>query len=89
MAWQDTREVFWRTLLTKRQLQEVLNNLAMDGGDVPIKGGGRVIAFPDGDTVARIEWVSKKSEYGDRLYSYELSRNKVTPATASVEVAHV
>lgn len=74
--WEDTREIFWRNLLTKSQLVTLLKTMELDAGDIPTKGVMRVIAFPDGDTVGRIEWTKAVSESGDRLYSYELERTK-------------
>ena len=74
--WQDTREIFWRNLLTKSQLVTLLKTMELEASDVPKKGMMRVISFPDGDTVGRIEWTKAVSESGDRLYSYELERTK-------------
>lgn len=74
--WQDTREIFWRNLLTKSQLVTLLKTMELDANDIPKRGKMGVISFPDGDIVGRIEWTKAVSESGDRLYSYELERTK-------------
>lgn len=75
-SWQDTREIFWRNLLTKSQLATLLKTMELDANDIPKRGKMRVISFPDGDIVGRIEWTKAVSEGGERLYSYELERTK-------------
>jgi len=76
------REIFWSCLVTKSQLQGIIQAMDLDV-KAPPKGRMQVIAFPDGDLVQRIEWTKAVSEYGDRLYRIELERN-ILPNTSQV-----